>query len=116
LADLAQRVTPLEERMRAVASDVGIATTVTNAIDAFAGDGADGPAGQLVAQITGANAADATVAYMTEAPFFQAAGISSIVCGPGDIAQAHAPDEFIEVAELRRCLSALERLADSLTR
>lgn len=114
LADLAERVAPLIDQMHAVAPDTGIATAVTNVINVFNGDGSNGRAGRLTTRMTGANIADSTVAYMTEAPFFQAAGISSIICGPGDIAQAHAPDEFIEVAELERCLAALERLAEAL--
>ena len=41
--------------------------------------------------------------YGAEAGLFQTAGISTIICGPGDIAQAHQPDEWIEIAELERC-------------
>jgi acetylornithine deacetylase len=40
------------------------------------------------------------VSYQTEAGQFQAAGLSTVVCGPGSIAQAHQPDEFITVAQL----------------
>ena len=43
------------------------------------------------------------VSFATEAGSFQRAGISSVVCGPGSIDQAHQPDEFIDPAELRRC-------------
>jgi acetylornithine deacetylase len=52
------------------------------------------------------------VCYATEASRFQAGGVPSVVCGPGDIAQAHTPDEFVEVAELEKCLAFLARLAD----
>ena len=44
--------------------------------------------------ITGDNAGH-VVSYGTEAGQFQAAGYSAVVCGPGDIAQAHQPNEFI---------------------
>ena len=40
------------------------------------------------------------VPYATEAGRFQAAGIPTVVCGPGDIAQAHQPDEFITLDAL----------------
>jgi acetylornithine deacetylase len=35
-----------------------------------------------------------------------------VVIGPGDIAQAHTPNEFIAIADLDKCLAFLERLAD----
>jgi acetylornithine deacetylase len=35
-----------------------------------------------------------------------------VVCGPGNIAQAHTPDEYLELAELEKCLAFLGRLAD----
>jgi acetylornithine deacetylase len=58
----------------------------------------DGAAETLVRVITGDNASH-VVSYGTEAGQFQAAGYSAVVCGPGDIAQAHQPNEFIEVAQ-----------------
>lgn len=53
-----------------------------------------------------------TVPFGTEAGLFQALGMSAVVCGPGSIAQAHKPDEFIEIAQLDSCLAWLNRLAD----
>ena len=44
-----------------------------------------------------------SVSYATEAGSFQRAGISTVVCGPGSIDQAHQPNEFIDPAELQRC-------------
>ncbi|MGJ8558504.1 MAG: M20/M25/M40 family metallo-hydrolase, partial [Sulfitobacter geojensis] len=58
----------------------------------------DGEAETLVRQITGDNASH-KVSYGTEAGQFQDAGYSAVICGPGDIAQAHQPNEFIEVAQ-----------------
>lgn len=43
------------------------------------------------------------VSFATEAGSFQRAGVSSVVCGPGSIDQAHQPNEFIDPAELLRC-------------
>ncbi len=45
----------------------------------------------------------AEVSFATEAGSFQRAGVSSVVCGPGSIDQAHQPNEFIDPAELTRC-------------
>ena len=53
----------------------------------------------------------AKVAYGTEASLFQAiAGIPSVVVGPGDINQAHKPDEWIRLSELEKCNAFIERL------
>ncbi|WP_299296615.1 acetylornithine deacetylase [uncultured Tateyamaria sp.] len=58
----------------------------------------DGSAEALARAITGDNGTH-VVSYGTEAGQFQAAGYSAVVCGPGDIAQAHQPNEFISVAQ-----------------
>ncbi len=42
------------------------------------------------------------LAFWTEAALLSAAGIDCVVYGPGDIAQAHAPDEFVPIADLER--------------
>ena len=68
----------------------------------------------LVAELTGANGAD-LVAFGTEAGLFQQLGTSAVVCGPGSIAQAHKPDEFLEVAQLDLCCRMLRRLGGRLT-
>ena len=57
------------------------------------------------------NVCTGTVAFVTEASLFADAGVPAIVCGPGDIAQAHQPDEFIEITQLDSCLGFLERIA-----
>jgi acetylornithine deacetylase len=53
------------------------------------------------------------VSYGTEAGIFQIAGTPSVVIGPGDIADAHQPDESIAISELEKCTAFLDRLADS---
>ncbi len=55
------------------------------------------------------------VPYATEAGRFQSAGVPTIVCGPGSINQAHQPDEYIEIAELSRCISFMRALAADLS-
>ena len=69
----------------------------------------------LVKQASGANG-HGKVSYGTEAGIFQNAGIASIVCGPGDIAQAHQADEWIARDQLDACDSFIRRLASSLAR
>lgn len=53
--------------------------------------------------------------YATEAGHFQRAGIPAVVCGPGSVAQAHRPDEYISATEIRRCESFLLRLREALS-
>lgn len=43
------------------------------------------------------------VAFGTEAGLYAEAGIPAVVCGPGDIRQAHGPDEYVEDGQLIRC-------------
>ncbi|MEA3085854.1 MAG: acetylornithine deacetylase [Paraburkholderia sp.] len=43
------------------------------------------------------------VAYGTEAGYFSSAGVPTVVCGPGNIEQAHRPNEFVELAQLQKC-------------
>ncbi len=68
----------------------------------------------MVKQLTGSNSVG-RVAYGTEGGLYQRAGIPTIVCGPGHIAQAHQPDEWIEPAQLDACDQFIRRLADRLT-
>jgi acetylornithine deacetylase len=63
---------------------------------------------RLAEELTG-HAAGA-VAFATEAPFLQELGIETIVLGPGDIAQAHQPDEFLATARLQPTTELLQSL------
>lgn len=58
----------------------------------------------------------AAVSYGTEAGLFQAAGIASVVCGPGDIARAHKPEEYLTRDELQATCALIRRLGESLSR
>jgi len=58
----------------------------------------------------------AAVSYGTEAGLFQEAGHSVVVCGPGDIQQAHTPDEWIAIDQLEACMAFLDRVVDHCAR
>lgn len=73
----------------------------------------EGAAEALACRLTGENAVE-TVPYGTEAGHFQAAGYSAVVCGPGDIAQAHQPDEWLSVAQFEAGHGFMRRLVESL--
>ena len=53
--------------------------------------------------------------YGTEAGLFQESGIPVVVCGPGNIAQAHKPDEFIDLAQVALCERFMDRLIERAT-
>jgi acetylornithine deacetylase len=53
------------------------------------------------------------VSYGTEAGLFQQMGVPSVICGPGDIAQAHRPNEFVALEQLAQCESFMNRILDS---
>tara|TARA_Y100000816_G_scaffold287185_1_gene269475 strand:+ start:222 stop:1403 length:1182 start_codon:yes stop_codon:yes gene_type:complete len=69
---------------------------------------------ELVSSLTGDNSRQ-VVSFGTEAGLFQEVGISTVVCGPGSIEQAHKVDEFIELNELKKCLKFLNSLKDLST-
>jgi acetylornithine deacetylase len=96
--------------MRAIAPEADITITRANSVPAFRVDAAS----EIVAlalKLAGQNGTHA-VSYATEAGLFQEAGSASIVCGPGDIAQAHTANEWIAVSEIAKCMAFLGRLAD----
>jgi acetylornithine deacetylase len=55
-----------------------------------------------------------TVAYAAEAGQFSQAGFESVICGPGDIAQAHRANEFVDIEQLELCLDMLGKLGNKL--
>ncbi|KJS40181.1 acetylornithine deacetylase [Roseovarius sp. BRH_c41] len=91
------RVTEAEADMRAVHPEARIDLRPKFQVPGLKPEEA-GAAEGLVRQITGDNGRH-VVSYGTEAGQFQERGYSAVICGPGDIAQAHQPDEFITVAQ-----------------
>ncbi len=95
-------------RMRAVDDHTTIETVRDLLVPPL--DIPEGSAAEALARrATGLNCAS-TLAFVTEASLFAEAGLPAVICGPGDIAQAHQPDEFIEITQIDACLDFLERL------
>jgi len=69
---------------------------------------------EFVSSITGDNSTE-VVSFGTEAGLFQEIGISTAVCGPGSIEQAHKIDEFIKLSEIKKCLEFLEGIKNKST-
>ncbi|MEM9404306.1 MAG: acetylornithine deacetylase [Pseudomonadota bacterium] len=89
--------------LREFAPEASIETTAIARVPPLVPD-PEGKAEQWVRRLGGVReGGSGEVAFATEAGSFQRAGISSVVCGPGSIDQAHQPNEFVAVAELDRC-------------
>ena len=103
----------LMPRMRAVDPEAGIRTVVDIAAPTL-GPGRDSEAEQFALRLTGQNE-PSTAPYVCEAGLFAAAGVPSIVCGPGSVSEAHQPDEFVSLDQIRACSAFLARLVDTLS-
>lgn len=98
--------------MRSVCPSAAIHTHVVGEIDGLEPT-TENEARAIVSALTGATTAD-VVSFGTEAGLFQQLGISTVVCGPGSIAQAHKPDEFVSLDQLKACLDMLSGLKQRL--
>lgn len=100
--------------MRAVAPETTIVTHVIGEVDGLE-PVEQCEALEIVRELTGSTETD-VVSFGTEAGLFQKAGISTVVCGPGSIDQAHKPDEYVSLDQLERCLEMLQKLLGKLER
>jgi acetylornithine deacetylase len=67
---------------------------------------------QWAMQLSG-NHSVGKVSYGTEAGLFQQMGVPSVICGPGDIAQAHSPNEFVALEQLAQCEAFVNRILET---
>ncbi|MCJ0764826.1 acetylornithine deacetylase [Variovorax terrae] len=98
----------VERMLAATPADVAVEQALLAGVPALGADSAS-PAVN-VARALGALWPPHEIAFGTEAGFFQQAGIPSLVCGPGTIAQAHQPDEWIAASELHAADRFLARV------
>lgn len=98
----------LEPAMQAVEPSSGFSFEQLALMPAFQAR-PDEPAVRLAARL--ANTENTTlVAFGTEAGLFQRAGMSTVVCGPGSINQAHQADEYVSLEQLAQAQAFLARL------
>ena len=69
---------------------------------------------EFISNLTGDNSRG-VVSFGTEAGLFQEIGISTVVCGPGSIEQAHKVDEFVTLNQIKKCLILLEGINNNST-
>jgi acetylornithine deacetylase len=108
------KVREIEAGMKSINPECFIALESAHAVPGLKRE-ENGVAEALVRKLTGDNG-EHVVSYGTEAGQFQAEGYSSIICGPGDIAQAHQPNEFITVKQFETGEAFLDRLIVDLCR
>ncbi|WP_440106693.1 acetylornithine deacetylase [Acidovorax sp. BL-A-41-H1] len=108
-ADVVAYARSLEPRMKAVAPAAGFDFSTICEIPSFLGS-KDDAVTRLAQQLAGEERTT-LVAFGTEAGLFKNAGISTVVCGPGSIQQAHQPDEYVSLAQLARCEAFMQGLA-----
>lgn len=103
----------LEPAMRAIHPSCGFSWEILSSVPGSDTDPND-PAVHMVSQLSGANSYG-KVAFGTEAGRFQTRwNMSTVICGPGDIDQAHKPDEFVDVDQIRACEAFVGRLLERM--
>jgi len=99
----------MEPAMKRVAPEAGIGFETICAMPSFLAPAND--VAVLLARRLAESEQTTLVAFGTEAGLFQRAGIPTVVCGPGHIAQAHQADEYVSLAQLAQCERFLQGLA-----
>ena len=109
--------------MQNVAPDTGITHVRTSMLPGFA-TAADSDVARLCFTCAGTDPANekftshasaaGKVSFGTEASLFHNAGVPTIVCGPGHIAQAHQPNEWVTLEQLAWCERFMRKLADEI--
>ncbi len=100
-------------RLRRFGGEASVRTEIEILVPGLAPD--PGSAAETLAKrLTSSNAA-ITVPYGSEAGRFQKVGLPTVLCGPGNIAQAHQPDEWIEESEIAKCEAFVRRLGRELS-
>ncbi len=95
-----------EAVLRARHPDASVRFTTRMSLPGFIAD----PAAESLARALTGDNGRLHVSYQTEAGHFQARGLATVICGPGNIAQAHQPDEFITVEQLEAGTTFVRRL------
>lgn len=106
----------MQEENSAASASLEVHASVPGLDTAGDASGAEFVAEVLAATEGAAEPEVAKVTYGTEAGLFSGAGIDTVVLGPGDIAQAHAADEFVDLEQIALCERFFSTLAAHLSR
>lgn len=98
--------------MRAVHADTSIQFDPLSTLPGF--DTQDDSAIAALGRTCAETAGHGKVSFGTEASLFHGANVPTLICGPGDIAQAHQPNEWVAIEQIARCEAFMQRLATHL--
>jgi acetylornithine deacetylase len=113
LAPFFERCRAMDAELAARAPGAGVTFEFLGDVPALALE-PGGPAEALARRLAGDNGPLRAVPYAAEAGQFQQGGFPVVLCGPGWIDQAHQPDEYIEIAQMRRGADFMTRLVEAL--
>ena len=100
----------MQQRLKQVLNNTGIQLKTVSLTDGFDAMDTDKSA-EIVGLAEKMTASESQiVAFGTEAPYYNAMGVETIVMGPGSINQAHQPDEYIEIKSLNPAVDIIRRL------
>jgi len=111
LKDFRAEVAAMDVALKARAPEAGVVLEKRTDVPPFAPE-PGGAAEAFARRLAGDNGPARVVAFAAEAGQFQEAGFSTVICGPGSIAQAHQPDEYVEVSQMQRGALFMRRLID----
>lgn len=111
LRDFWDAVADADSKLKAAGAGLSIAVRALAEVPGLRYE-KNGAAEKLCARLQGLEDEGTAVPYGAEAGQFQAAGFSTVICGPGSIAQAHKPDEFIELSQIEAGARFMSRLVD----
>jgi acetylornithine deacetylase len=104
-------VKAMDAALKVRAPEAGVALHMHSNVPGFAPE-PDGPAEAFARRLAGDNGPARAVSFATEAGQFQRAGLSTVLCGPGSIEQAHQPDEYVEISQMERGWAFMRRLTE----
>ena len=111
LAPFFAEVRALDAALKTRAPEAGVAIEMLSNVPPFAPE-PDGAAESFARRLAGDNGPPRAVSFATEAGQFQRAGLSTVLCGPGSIEQAHQPDEYVEISQMERGVAFMRRLTE----
>ncbi|MEE9494331.1 MAG: acetylornithine deacetylase [Gammaproteobacteria bacterium] len=108
--DIGELRAMLNQRLQQLLADSGLELSVTSLFEGTPAmeTPADSPIIQATEKLTGYSAG--AVAFGTEGPYLNQMGINTVVMGPGDIDQAHQPDEFLALDRIEPTINILKKL------
>ena len=111
LAPFVAEAKALDAALKARAPEAGVKVSNYSDVPGFAPE-PGGAAETFARRLAGDNGPARAVSYAAEAGQFQRSGLSTVLCGPGSIEQAHQPDEYVEISQMERGQAFMRRLVE----